>query len=173
MVESAEQRFVGVYEAHRGAVMLYLRRRVRPEVVEDLLAETFLVCWRRLDEVPREPLPWLYAVARNTLANHRRAEARANAAPPIEPAEDAYAAVAGDDVLARAFALLGEDDRELLALIAWERVPLAKAAQVIGCSGVACRVRFHRARRRLATQLARFEAPVAFDQNPNPRGATS
>jgi RNA polymerase sigma-70 factor (ECF subfamily) len=34
----------------------------------DVVAETFLVAWRRLDDVPADPLPWLYGVARRVLA---------------------------------------------------------------------------------------------------------
>jgi hypothetical protein len=41
-----------------------VRRRAPESLVEDVVSETFLVCWRRFDRVPDEPLPWLYAVAR-------------------------------------------------------------------------------------------------------------
>src|SRR5207253_2997919 len=100
-------------------VTAYVRGRVAPDSVEDVVAETFVVCWRKLDQVPREPLPWLYAVARKTLANEYRKTAR-QAADPNDRASELFPEIEGDQVLARAFALLGEHDREVLRLIAWE-----------------------------------------------------
>ena len=135
------------------------------------MAETFLVCWRRLDRVPDEPLPWLYAVARKTLANERRRRARTApaqvAVPLAEPCR------ADDPVLAVAFARLSERDREVLRLVAWEGLALAEAARVLGCTALAARVRFHRAKRRLAARLAEAEeSPAVPPSRRHPEGAT-
>lgn len=171
MQRSAEERFEDIYRRHAGAVTAYVRRRCAPASVEDVVAETFVVCWRKLEQVPAEPLPWLYAVARKTLANERRAAAR----PQVASTDGALVGapeIEGDPVLARAFALLGEADREILRLVAWEQLTLREAARVVGCSHVACRVRFHRARRRLATQLDRLEQPsTAASPRPHTEGA--
>jgi RNA polymerase sigma factor (sigma-70 family) len=117
MQRSSEIWFRDIYERHHEAVTVYVRRRVAPDSVDDVVAETFLVCWRKLDQVPREPLPWLYAVARKTLANHYRASARHEGAPESR-AEEAFPVIEGDRVLARAFARLSEPDREVLRLVA-------------------------------------------------------
>ena len=53
-------------------VMAYALRHVDYDVAQEIVAETFLVAWRRLADVPGEPLPWLLVVARHTIANHRR-----------------------------------------------------------------------------------------------------
>src|SRR5438477_1473641 len=161
MQRSAERRFHELYERHREDVTLYVRRRVAADSVEDLVAETFLVCWRKLDQVPREPLPWLYAVARKTLANHHRTTAPRHGLVGSQPTEDAFLPVERDDVLARAFEQLSEADREVLRLVAWEQLSLRAAALALDCSPVACRVRLHRAKRRLASPLAEPEAPAA------------
>ena len=121
-------RFEQIYEEHREAVRAFVRRRAPESVVEDVLSETFLVCWRKLDRVPDEPLPWLYAVARKTLANQRRRLAREQRVGAVDPA----AAVAepepvGDSILAAAFAALSERDREVLRLIAWEGLSFSQA----------------------------------------------
>ena len=71
------QRFEQIYTANREAVRAYVRRRAPDAVVDDVVSETFLVCLRRIDQVPHEALPWLYAVAWKTLANERRKQARA------------------------------------------------------------------------------------------------
>jgi RNA polymerase sigma-70 factor, ECF subfamily len=161
-------RFEQIYEEHREAVRAFIRRRAPEAVVEDVVSETFLVCWRKLDRVPDEPLPWLYAVARKTLANQRRRLVREQQVTAVEPASAvAEPQPVGDTVLAAAFAALSERDREVLRLIAWEGLSLSQAAVVLGCSALACRVRYHRAKTRLARRL---EAAEAF--RPDLKGAT-
>jgi len=54
-------------------------RRVNPSTADDVVAEVFVVCWRRLDEVPVDPLPWLLGVARRVLSTQRRGERRRGA----------------------------------------------------------------------------------------------
>jgi DNA-directed RNA polymerase specialized sigma24 family protein len=69
--EHAEARFEGLYAAHGRAVLAYAARRT-PDAQDaaDIVADTFLVAWRRLDEVPaaQEARLWLYGVARKVLA---------------------------------------------------------------------------------------------------------
>ena len=176
MQRQAESRFHEIYARHREDVSLYVRRRVAVDSVDDLVAETFLVCWRKLPEVPREPLPWLYAVARNLLANHYRATAPREPPSRELPADDAFLSIEGDDVLARAFARLSEADREVLRLVAWSSSPCGprRARSAARRSRVACRVRLHRAKRRLASQLEELGArETAANRRPHPEGATS
>ncbi|MFF1873489.1 RNA polymerase sigma factor [Kitasatospora herbaricolor] len=72
------KQFREVYREHYGAVYRYMHRRVGDADAADLAAEVFTVAWRRFDALPAQaPLPWLYTVARNTVANHRRKEGRA------------------------------------------------------------------------------------------------
>src|SRR5437764_8528910 len=108
------QRFEEIYDEYRPAVQAYVRRRAPEQLVEDVVADTFLVCLRRLDRVPPEPLPWLYAVARKTLANERRRRARRTPTDVLAPSEPEPVA---DGALAAAFAQLSERDREVLRLV--------------------------------------------------------
>jgi RNA polymerase sigma-70 factor, ECF subfamily len=157
------QRFERIYEEHRDAVRAYVRRRAPESVVDDVVSDVFVVCLRRIDDVPRNALPWLYGVARKTLANERRKHRDVPLAAEIayEPAP------VGDSQLAEAFAALSDADREVLRLVAWEGVSLRDAARVLECSPVAARVRYHRARSRLS---ARLDAAASF--RPHPKGAT-
>lgn len=158
------QRFEEIYAAHREAVESYVRRRAPASLVDDVVSETFVVCLRKLDRVPPEPLPWLYAVARKTLANQLRKlarEPRQQAILPVDPEP------IGDGALAEAFAQLSERDREVLRLVAWEGLSLTEAAVVLGCSAVACRVRYHRAKSRLGQRLER-----AASFRTEPKGVT-
>ena len=159
-----EQRFERIYAEHREAVRAYVRRRAPEAVVDDEVSETFVVCLRKIDRVPPEPLPWLYAVARKTLANERRKRARV---APSEVRLVVEPEPVGGGALAAAFNRLSEKDREVLRLVAWEGLSLTDAATVLGCSGVACRVRYHRAKSRLASQL---EAAASF--RPKPKEVT-
>jgi len=151
--------FRALYERHRDDVWRYLRRRTDHHVAEDLTTEVFVVAWRRREEPPEAELPWLYGVARNVLANHRRGAGRAAAlteraeheAPAVER-DHAEPADARADVLA-ALKRLAPADREVLLLVAWEGLTSAEAAKVLGCRPTAARARLHRARKRLRAVL--------------------
>ena len=157
------QRFERIYAEHVGAVRAYVRRRAPESLVEDVVADVFVVCLRRIDDVPRSPLPWLYGVARKTLANERRKRSHVSALTAdvaVEPPP------AGDASLAAAFATLSDADREVLRLVAWEGLSTREAARVLDCSPVAARVRFHRAKTRLRAAL---DGAASF--RPEPKGA--
>jgi RNA polymerase sigma-70 factor (ECF subfamily) len=147
-----------LYERLAPAIRAYAARRVESDAVDDIVAETFAIAWRRL---PRDgdSLPWLYGVARRVVHGHRRSHARRGAllqklrgrgtpAPP-EPAE----LVTGDPALARAFATLTERDREAIRLVAWEGLDHKAAARAAGCSPGTFAVRLSRARSRLRAAL--------------------
>src|ERR1700748_2641964 len=73
------ERFEALYLAYAGRVRAFARRRTTAYDADDVVAEVFLAAWRRLDDVPPAPLPWLLGVARGVLANRRRAMARGGA----------------------------------------------------------------------------------------------
>jgi RNA polymerase sigma factor (sigma-70 family) len=161
-----EDRFEAIFAAHYRDVHRYALRRIDPATAEEVANEAFLVCWRRLDTVPEPPLPWLYATAGKVLANHRRAawrharRERAAAAERAVTGRDPAERFAERDAALRAFATLGERDREALRLVAWERLSVADAARVAGVSRAAFAMRVHRARRRLAAQLREHDAAL-------------
>jgi RNA polymerase sigma-70 factor (ECF subfamily) len=154
-----DEAFERLFRAHHGAVRAYVRRRIDPASADDVVAETFVVCWRRLSDVPDDPLPWLLGVARRCLANRRRADDRRGALAEraagvgVDSTRDVAEAVTERDRVLTAFACLSARDREVLALIAWEGLDAAAAARVMGCSTTALKVRLHRARRRLRRHL--------------------
>jgi RNA polymerase sigma-70 factor, ECF subfamily len=154
-------RFELIYGEHAVAVKSYALRRADASLADDVVAEVFLVCWRRLEEMPHEELPWLLAVARRVLSTQRRGEQRRSALrerlergavtaiQPPQPVEDG--------ALGRALMCLRADDRELLLLIAWDGLTPAAAASVLGIKPATARVRLLRARRRLRRALASLE----------------
>ncbi len=153
----ATRRFDDLFRGHYERVLSYARRRTSPGVADDVVAETFLTAWRRLDAVPKDELPWLLGVARRVIANQHRREAaqqRITHRVAREPAPDATEESMPDPELRRALAHLKDRDRELLTLVAWDGLTAAEAARVVGCSPATARVRLHRSRRRLAALLS-------------------
>ena len=177
-----DQRFDGLWRDHAHAVLRYARRRVLPADVDDVVAETFVVAWRRLDDVPEPALPWLLGVARGVSANAVRSARRRDALAdrvagtgehdPRRAAPDtAHVLDAGGSAVS-ALRRLSEVDREVLTLIAWDRLSTAEAATVIGCSPGALKVRLHRARKRFSNLLGRSHPParpVALVPQTDPR----
>ena len=78
-MSDAKLPFEDVFNGCYDAVHRYAARRVASEAVQDVVAETFLVAWRRYDELRGEPLPWLLGIARRVDANQLRAGARREA----------------------------------------------------------------------------------------------
>lgn len=162
------QRFERIYAEHVEAVRAYVRRRAPQSAVEDVVADVFVVALRRIDDVPRNALPWLYGVARKTLANERRKRARMQSdCTAIGSQAVEEAGPVGDPQLATAFAALTDADREILRLVAWEGLPFRDVARVLDVSPVAARVRFHRAKGRLRELL---DGAASF--RPDTRGVT-
>jgi RNA polymerase sigma-70 factor, ECF subfamily len=163
-----EERFEDLFREHYAAVRGYALRRAPGDVAQEVVAETFLVAWRRLDDVPDDALPWLFGVARRVLANQRRserrsvalerrlAEAEAAAPDPGDPSERLGEA----EFVRAALARLSDRDREALMLVAWHGLSGARAARAAGCSRAAFAVRLHRARARLAAELSALEHPT-------------
>ena len=164
MDDSDEARFRGLYESYASAILAYFRRRTDSETAKDCTADTFLVAWRRLDDVPEQPLPWLYGVARRVLSNHRRSTGRMARLvdrlrrQPSEAAADPELVVIRrfeDSDLAEAMMRLRPEDRELLFLSTWEELPHGDIGTVLGCSSHAVDQRVYRAMHRLARELGR------------------
>lgn len=167
MAPTTAERFESLWTAYYPSVVAYASRRAGPDLAADVAAAAFAVLWRRIDDPPTEPLPWLYAVARRELANQRRGDNRREAlrtrlrlgrtdrlsAP--DPADGATEGLRARAALAR----LRPADREVLMLVAWEGLDPAQAAAALGISPAAFTVRLHRARRRLESQLTDLKDP--------------
>jgi RNA polymerase sigma factor (sigma-70 family) len=175
-----QERFTALYQARYAAVLRYASRRTDPDTARDVAADTFLVAWRRLADLPARPAevePWLYGVARLSLANAQRslrragrvaaqlAHERRTAAPEPDHAE----AVTAEADLEQALRQLPERDQETLRLIGWEGLDLAGAALAMGCSRATMAVRVHRARLRLASAMSavgRAQCPAGVAARP-------
>ncbi|MCG5220889.1 sigma-70 family RNA polymerase sigma factor [Streptosporangium sp. KLBMP 9127] len=168
-MDDPEERFTNLYDRHYRNVLGYALLRAESALAEDLVSETFLVAWRRLDDLPEPPLPWLLGVTRNLLRNQRVKRfhsdelvvrlaqlstfVEGDVAERVANRQEALAVLAG----------LREQDVEAVVLASWYGLTPAEAAEVVGCSARTYNVRLHRARRRLADVL-RPHPPLTFQE---------
>jgi RNA polymerase sigma-70 factor, ECF subfamily len=159
-VPAPEEHFNRLWQEHAPAVLRYARRRVDDEQADEVVAETFVVAWRRLAEIPTAELPWLFGVARRVSANIRRSDQRRHALQDRMAEQARFFAPAeprpATSVLA-ALAELPDDDRELMMLLAWDGLTRHEAAAALGCSRGTLAVRLHRARRRLEAAMTKSD----------------
>lgn len=162
-------RFTAVYREHHRQVYAYVVARAGRGLADEIVADTFVVVWRRFADVPhRTPLPWLLAVARNVVRERLRAEVRRqNFVTALRSAADESEFLdedIADGVVNRAavlavLATLSDTDRDVLTLVAWHGLTPSQAARVLGCSTAAYFVRLHRARRRFHDALSTSQPP--------------
>ena len=165
---SAELRYRRLFDRYHRKVFAYCRRRTDAQTAADCLAETFLVAWRRLDDVPEgeAALGWLYGVARRVMANefrrtrrwhHLLTRLRDNDPAPDPTPEAVVVRGERDATVLAALAELRPEDQELLRLAWWEELPHAEIATLLGCSTDAVTHRIHRAAHRVAKEYQRLD----------------
>jgi RNA polymerase sigma factor (sigma-70 family) len=148
--------FLGEY---RHVLAYALRRTSNLADAQDVVADTFTVAWRRLDDVPPDEYsrPWLFGVARRSIANQRRSQSRRLAMrermrgqePTVSEGEEAIEGRQRFHAVLAALARLPDDEQEVLRLASWEGLSHREIGIVLGCSENAAAIRLHRARRRL------------------------
>jgi RNA polymerase sigma-70 factor (ECF subfamily) len=163
--------FDRVYAECFDRVAAYLLARTDRDCAAEVLARTFEVAWRRLGDLPDDPVPWLIGVARNVLSEVRRADTRrrgllehlaANASPATT--RDVSDVVIDRDVALAALAVLGPAEQDAVLLSAWDGLTDEQAAQVVGCSPGAFAVRRSRARARLRSALGELNVRPAIQE---------
>lgn len=137
------QDFARVVRTHRRALTRYgLRRLDNAELVEDLVAETFLVLWRNWDQLPNrdEELFLLYGIARRAMSNMNRSELRRESLHArlslerMQEADTPQFAKSDIDHLIEAMGALSDDDQEIVRLKYWERVSYREIGIALNCS---------------------------------------
>ncbi|MEU9989224.1 sigma-70 family RNA polymerase sigma factor [Streptomyces sp. NPDC048045] len=183
---SNDEIFAAAYREHYWAVSRYVARRLpgRADEVEEVVAEVFTVAWRRRTDLPASPLPWLYGVARNCLANAVRGYGRRrrlvdrmgnDEAAHGRHIVDSPDAEAPGAWVHEALARLSPADQEVLRLAAWEELGADDIAVALGCGSRAAAMRLHRARSRLRAEIDRMRPAVAAlpDGRPAPEPASA
>jgi RNA polymerase sigma factor (sigma-70 family) len=179
-VESPESRFRRLYNDSYAALFAYALRRCREASdAHDVVADTFLVLWRRLADAPpdSELQLWLYGIARRVLSNRQRTIVRsdrliARLGQITREETDTEALIeqrAAATAVMRSLARLREDEREILLLSSWERLSTAEIAAVLDCSANAAAIRLHRARKSLNDVFQKENAQTGHEQIKRPQ----
>jgi len=157
----AERRaqFEGVFRAHHRSVARFVAARYPTVDGGDLVALTFEVAWRRLDDAPLDAVRgWLFGIARNHARNAIRRRGRQRvlvdvlAIQPVRRVawlHDERLPVETAERLAAALGQLSESDRDVIELAAFDGLSGADLGAALGVSAGAASVRLHRARERL------------------------
>jgi len=161
---AAKARLEQLFAAHYGDLVRYATRRVGADAASDVVSSTFLIAWRRLADVPTDhSRAWLYAAARNVIANELRGRERRDRLGQRARAQAAtgtgdHAGLVTEQLRVRGVLdELAPRDQEVLRLTEWEGLDVDEVAAVLGCSRAAVKVRLHRARRRFAARLTAAE----------------
>ena len=169
--------FVRLFWRHGPAVHSYLSRRAGHQHADDLLEEVWVRAFRSRDRYDdRLPaLAWLYGIARNVLLGHFRSQHSMAAADtgrrhpgepdPWDAVDDRLDARRTVSSLTEALAVLSDEDREVLLLLAWEQLTSAEVAVVLDIPQGTARSRLHRARVQLRGYLEASEPPLRPDPN--------
>lgn len=168
MTADEHEIFNELYARHRAALLGYCLRRVGRDAAPDIVSETFTVAWRRREAMPEGELvlPWLYAVAAKTIANHRRSLRRRSSlrdkirrtASDLGPTPEVQVVQRSEDAaVIEAVQRLRPGDRELLLLSAWEGLTARQLAARYDITVAAAEKRLTRAKHRLAATLAHRE----------------
>jgi RNA polymerase sigma-70 factor (ECF subfamily) len=176
-----ETLFAALYQRHYRAIRDFCRRRVPRDVVDDVVAETFLTAWRRIDDVPRgdQGLLWLYGVAYRVIGHHWRSAARRRRLEDRMHVINGGSASEADDpvviadqcrLVLDAAARLSETDADVLRLAAWEQLSTADIAQVLGIAPNAVKQRLHRAKQHLGREYRKLESGTHKSTPEAPKG---
>jgi RNA polymerase sigma-70 factor (ECF subfamily) len=163
--------FAAVFDRYHVEIHGFVARRLGQGRADDLASETFLIAFdrrRRYDPARADARPWLYGIASNLIARHRRAEvrqlralARADRRDVVEDdrVDGRLDAQAQRGRLAAALLELADRDREVLLLVAWAQLTCEEAAQALGIPAGTARSRLHRARRKTRAVLTGEDTP--------------
>jgi RNA polymerase sigma-70 factor (ECF subfamily) len=160
---SREARFENLYRSTATDLLAFLTRRASdPEEATDILAEVYLVAWRRLDKVPTDEGArlWLFGVAQKLLLKSNRQlrsyqdivrgiTAEMSAGTSHSKPDDEFT-----DRVRASLRKLPKAQREALLLTAWEGLKPREIAKVTGSTANLVRVRLHHARKQLQQELS-------------------
>ena len=160
--------FTAVYDRYIRDIYRYVAGRLGIQAADDIAAETFLVAFGQQDrfDPSRGSLrPWLFGIATNLVARHRRAEARhyralSRTAPDRAALDhqdrvvDGVAAQRVRPALAKALLRLTAGERDVLLLVALGDLTHQEVAQTLGVSYGTVGSRLSRARTKLTPVLS-------------------
>ena len=148
-------RLTGILTAVGRDLLISLERRVGPDDAPDALAETMVVAWLRIADLPADDegaRRWLYGIARHVLFNlDRGRRRRTRLAARLLAVRGRWSAPAADEgsEVRDAIARLAPDLAEIVRLVHWDGFSLSDAAEIVGIPASTARGRYQRAKEEL------------------------
>lgn len=170
--DGEDKAFSEVFAGLAPRLRAFLRRLGGSEdLASDLTQETFMRMHRARGSFVRgtSVTPWAYAIARNCFVSHARSpkaraargavdiDEHAPAAGVEASAEDAASARQSAEIVERTLAQMSDINREAFVLIRFEGQSVAAAAQILGTTEGAVKLRAFRAYELLRDALKRSE----------------
>lgn len=162
-MDQQHRAFIALYEANLQDLIKYaLRRSNSQHEALEIVAETMLVAWRRIDDVPAgaQTRLWLFGVARNVMNNSRRSSKRQKRlieklVATIESSTEDVNPLPGHHVLAvrEALAELRPIEAEVIRLSVWEELSPIEIANHLLIPPETVRTHLHRGRLKLRVIL--------------------
>jgi RNA polymerase sigma factor (sigma-70 family) len=158
--------FADIFDRHASSLHRFLARRVEPAEADSLLGDVFRIAFERrgtFDTSRESARPWLYGIATNLIARHRRSEGRRLRAMALLASRraDGHDDLVGDraaqsldaenewSALVDAIDVLPDAERHTLLLYVWEDLSYEDIAVALDVPVGTVRSRLNRARRRL------------------------
>ena len=157
-----------LFDRHVESIYSYVRKRIGPQMAEELTAETFAQAFgarERFVPIHESAAPWLYGIATNLIHRARRAERRqleaySRVAAVVTPGPDDFDeadsrldAHSAAGALVEALLELASGDRDALLLFAWEGLSYDDVATAMGIPPGTVASRINRARRHVRARL--------------------
>src|ERR1700722_1444462 len=177
------EQFEDFFRENYSRLFQYVARRVPHEQVDDVVAASFVVAWRKFEQATIPALPWLFRIASFEVSNRRRSLRKSNNVVSFEVVGEYFSTSTTSEVnsigIHAALGRLSDADQEILRLIHWDSLTRAEAAEVLHLTPNATNVRYHRALHRLQDQMPPQYPRISTDDtgtsfNSNPlKGARS
>jgi RNA polymerase sigma-70 factor (ECF subfamily) len=153
--------FNELYRDNRLSILNYFLRRTNDrEQAADCLAQTFLIAWRRIDDIPAgiEDRLWLYGVARRINSETKRSKFREErllqrVVSAMSPRPETTNTSDSEAQLHEALAKLSHEDREIVLLNVWDQLNPIDIAAVLDMNVNTVKTRLHRSRSKLKAAL--------------------
>jgi RNA polymerase sigma factor (sigma-70 family) len=179
--------FAVIFDRHASSLHRFLARRVEPADADNLLGDVFRIAFERrasFDTARESARPWLYGIATNLIARHRRSEGRRLRAMALLAARraDGDDDVVGDraaqsldaedewSTLVDAIEVLPDAERHTLLLYVWEDLSYEDIATALDVPVGTVRSRLNRARLRLRDAQGTDDRVPRCDSGHSPEG---
>jgi RNA polymerase sigma-70 factor (ECF subfamily) len=168
--KEAEKRqcFEALFRANYNRLEQYVGRRVPHVDIDDVVAATFVVAWKKFGLIEQPSLPWLFRIASfEVKSSHRKArrDGHTLGSEVLEGIPNNVDEIFNTEPLRHALAELSDVDQEILRLVHWDELTRSEIAEVLELEVSTVNMRYHRAITRLEQRL--IPTTTSHKENPD------